>query len=47
VFRLIARFFGFAFATGTILFVLGATVAAGLVYHYQQDLPDYTQLHNY
>jgi len=47
VFRLIARFFGFAFATGTILFVLGATVAAGLVYHYQQDLPDYTQLQNY
>lgn len=45
--RLIARFLGFAFATGTILFVLGAAVAAGLVYHYQQDLPDYTQLQNY
>lgn len=45
--RLIARFFGFAFATGTILFVLGAAVAAGLVWHYQQDLPDYTQLQNY
>ena len=45
--RLIARFFGFAFATGTILFVLGAAVTAGLVYHYQQDLPDYTQLQNY
>ncbi len=47
MFRLIARFFGFAFATGTILFVLGAGVAAGLVWHYQQDLPDYTQLQNY
>ena len=45
--RLIARFFGFAFATGTILFVLGAAVTAGLVWHYQQDLPDYTQLQNY
>jgi penicillin-binding protein 1A len=47
VFRLIARFFGFAFATGTIVFVLGAAVTAGLVWHYQQDLPDYTQLQNY
>ncbi len=45
--RLIARFFGFAFATGTILFALGAAVTAGLVWHYQQDLPDYTQLQNY
>ena len=47
MFRLIARFFGFAFATGTIVFVLGAAVTAGLVWHYQQDLPDYTQLQNY
>ncbi len=45
--RLIARFFGFAFATGAIVFVLGAVAVAGLVWHYQQDLPDYTQLQNY
>jgi penicillin-binding protein 1A len=45
--RLIARFFGFAFATGTILFVIAAAVGAGIVWHYQQDLPDYTQLKNY
>jgi penicillin-binding protein 1A len=45
--RLIARFFGFAFATGTILFLVVAAVAAGVVWHYQQDLPDYTQLKNY
>jgi penicillin-binding protein 1A len=45
--RLIARFFGFAFATGTILFLIVAAVAAGVVWHYQQDLPDYTQLKNY
>ncbi|MDB5509947.1 MAG: penicillin-binding protein family [Hyphomicrobiales bacterium] len=45
--RLIARFFGFVFATGAILFVLGAAAVAGLVWHYQQDLPDYTQLKNY
>jgi penicillin-binding protein 1A len=45
--RLIARFFGFAFATGTILFLIIAAVGAGVVWHYQQDLPDYTQLKNY
>ena len=45
--RLIARFFGFIFATGAIVFVLGAIGAAGLIWHYQQDLPDYTQLRNY
>ena len=28
--RLIARFFGFVFTTGAILFVLGALVVAGL-----------------
>jgi penicillin-binding protein 1A len=45
--RLIARFFGFVFATGAILFVIGACVAAFMVWKYQQDLPDYTQLKNY
>ncbi|MBV8848215.1 MAG: transglycosylase domain-containing protein, partial [Methylobacteriaceae bacterium] len=45
--RLIARFFGFVFATGAIVFVIGACVAAFFVYKYQQDLPDYTQLKNY
>jgi penicillin-binding protein 1A len=45
--RLIARFFGFVFATGAILFVLGAVAVAGLVWHFSKDLPDYTQLQNY
>src|SRR5947209_577634 len=45
--RLIARFFGFIFATGAILFVIGACVAAFMVGKYQPDLPDYTQLKNY
>src|SRR5450755_1774676 len=45
--RLIARFFGFAFATGTILFVIVAAVVAAVVWKYQQDLPDYSQLENY
>ena len=45
--RLIGRFFGFLFATGAILFVLGAAVAGFFIWKYQQDLPDYTQLKNY
>jgi hypothetical protein len=45
--RLIARFFGFLFATGAIVFVLGAIAIAGVVWKYQKDLPDYTQLKNY
>jgi penicillin-binding protein 1A len=45
--RGIARFFGFLFATGAILFVIGALVAGALIWHYQQDLPDTAQLKNY
>ncbi len=45
--RMIARFFGFVFATGAILFILAALAVGGLVYSYSKDLPDYTQLKNY
>ncbi|WP_374547772.1 transglycosylase domain-containing protein, partial [Rhodoblastus sp.] len=45
--RFIARFLGFLFATGAIVFVLGALAVGGLVYVYSKDLPDYTQLKNY
>ena len=45
--RLFARLIGFFFTTGAILFVLGAAGAAVVVWHYQQDLPDYTQLQKY
>ena len=45
--RMIARFFGFLFATAAILFVVGAAVIGYFIYRYQQDLPDYTQLKNY
>ena len=45
--RLIARFLGFVFATGALVFVIGAAAAALVVWHYQKDLPDYTQLQNY
>jgi penicillin-binding protein 1A len=45
--RLVARFFGFLFATGALVFVIGAAAVAVLVWHFNQDLPDYTQLKNY
>ena len=46
--RRIARFLGFVFATGAIVFViLAAGVVAAVVWKYEQDLPDFTQLKNY
>jgi penicillin-binding protein 1A len=45
--QLIARFLGFAFATCAILFVIGAGAAGIVIWKFEQDLPDYTQLKNY
>ncbi|WP_026606104.1 penicillin-binding protein 1A [Methylocapsa acidiphila] len=45
--RLIARFFGFIFTTGAILFIVAISAAGLVVWKYQQDLPDYTQLKDY
>jgi penicillin-binding protein 1A len=45
--RGIARIIGFVFATGALLFVVAAAIFAGVVWKYEQDLPDYTQLKNY
>ena len=45
--RLIARFLGLIFATGTIVFIVGAAAAGMVIWKYEQDLPDYTQLKNY
>jgi penicillin-binding protein 1A len=45
--KLILRFFGFLFAAGTILFVAGVATAAGLLWHFSKDLPDYSQLQDY
>ena len=45
--RFLARFLGLIFATGTILFVVGAAGTALVVWKYEKDLPDYTQLKNY
>jgi len=43
----IARFLGFLFATGSILLILGIAGGGLLIWHYEQDLPDTTQLRNY
>ena len=45
--RLLLRFFGFVFAAGTILFLVGIGAGAGLLWHFSKDLPDYSQLQDY
>ena len=45
--RAIGRFLGFLFATGAIVFVLAAAGAALVIFKFEQDLPDYSQLKNY
>ena len=45
--RMLARFLGFVFATSTIVFLIGAIAAAGLIYYFSKDLPDTEQLRNY
>ncbi len=45
--RHVARFFGFLFATGALIFVVAACVAAVTVWKFEKDLPDYTQLKTY
>jgi penicillin-binding protein 1A len=45
--KLLFRFFGFLFAAGTIFFLVGIGAAAGLLWHFSKDLPDYSQLQDY
>jgi penicillin-binding protein 1A len=45
--RLLLRFFGLLFAAGTIIFIVAVATAAGLLWHYSQSLPDYSQLQDY
>jgi penicillin-binding protein 1A len=45
--RLMLRFLGLLFAAGTIVFVVGVAAAAGLLWHYSRELPDYSQLQDY
>src|ERR1700689_655647 len=45
--KILLRFLGFLFAAGTILFIVGVAAAGALLWHFSQDLPDYSQLQNY
>lgn len=45
--RFVLRFFGWLFAAGAIVFVIGALGAAAVLWHYSKDLPDSAQLRNY
>ncbi|WP_159009375.1 penicillin-binding protein 1A [Bradyrhizobium sp. S69] len=45
--RLLIRFFGFLFTAGTVIFLVGVAAAAGLIWHFSKDLPDYSQLQDY
>jgi penicillin-binding protein 1A len=45
--KLLVRFFGFLFAAGTVVFLVGIAAAAGLFWHFSKDLPDYSQLQDY
>src|ERR1700724_2713756 len=45
--RLLVRFFGFLFAAGTVVFLVGIAAAAGMIWHFSKDLPDYSQLQDY
>src|SRR5246127_5462277 len=45
--RLLVRFLGFLFAAGTVIFLVGVAAAAGMIWHFSKDLPDYSQLKDY
>jgi penicillin-binding protein 1A len=45
--RLLIRFFGFLFTAGTVVFLVGVAAAAGMIWHFSRDLPDYSQLQDY
>src|SRR5262245_62114231 len=45
--RRLLRFFGFLFALGTVLFLVGVGAVAGAMWHFSKDLPDYSQLQKY
>src|ERR1044072_2503370 len=45
--KLLLRFFGWIFAVGPGLFLVGIAGAAGMFWHFSKDLPDYSQLQDY
>src|SRR6516164_703936 len=45
--RFLIRFLGFLFAAGSLVFLVVVAGVAGLLYHFNSDLPDYSQLQDY
>ncbi len=45
--RFVIRLFGFLFAAGALVGILGALVVGGFIAFYSKDLPDHAQLQNY
>src|SRR5579871_1906469 len=45
--RLLIRFLGVLFAAGSLVFLVVVAGVAGLLYHFNSDLPDYSQLQDY
>src|ERR1041385_4900263 len=45
--KLLLRFFGWIFAVGTVVFLVGVAGAAGLFWHFSKGLPEYSQLQDY
>ena len=45
--KLLLQFFGWIFAVGTVVFLVGVAGAAGMFWHFSKDLPDYSQLQDY
>jgi penicillin-binding protein 1A len=45
--RLLVRFLGFLFTAGTVVFLVAVVGAAGAIWHFSKDLPDYSQLQDY
>jgi penicillin-binding protein 1A len=45
--RFVLRFFGWLFAVGAVLFLIGVAVVSAVIWHFSKNLPDYAQLRNY
>src|SRR3954464_14418509 len=45
--RFVIRFLGFLFTIGTIVFLVGVAGAAGGIWYFSRELPDYSQLQDY
>jgi len=45
--RILLRFLGFLFTVGTIIFIVAVGAVAALLWHFSQELPDYSQLQHY